>query len=206
MSRGITLAYKNAITQDTVRPFLAVDLLFDSPIYLWSGTHQKSIQPVVGQSTNDYIGVGDLLRMTDIDESLDLGASGVQFELSGISGTNLLTKALTEDYQGKEVIVYLGALNGSGLVSGIHEIFSGFMDNMIIIENPNNPIIQLKVENRLVALTRTKIRRYTSQDQRGEHPLDQGFDFVTNIAEKDIVWGESTEKAAGQQYEPPARR
>lgn len=191
---------KTAISDDVVRPILLLDLNFSSPIYFWSGHGTFEF------TGNDYIGVGDLLNMSVAEETQDLGASGLTFELSGINGTGLLNKALTEDYQGNTVTLKLGALNENGtIVANPVTIFAGTMDVMSLRETGDTATISLKVENKLQLLSRTKVRRYTSEDQKADHANDKGFDYVAVIAEKDISWGARTERAAGQQLQPPGR-
>lgn len=192
MARGLQSAMESAVEATEVRPFVLVDLMFSSPIYLWSGYGDLSY-------TNTYLGVGELLSMNAIEESQDLGANGLQIDLSGINGTTLLTKALSEEYQGKTVTVRLGARDGSGnIISDPIIIYSGFMDVMVINEGVEESTISLSVENKLIALSKTKERRYTSNDQRADYPSDKGFDYVTTIAEKTINWGGETNKPASQ--------
>jgi hypothetical protein len=192
MARGLQSAMESAVEATQVRPFVLVDLMFSSPIYLWSGYGDLSY-------TNTYLGVGELLSINAIEESQDLGANGLQIDLSGINGTTLLTKALSEEYQGKTVTVRLGAKDSSGnIISDPIVIYSGFMDVMLINEGVEESTISLSVENKLIALSKTKERRYTSNDQRSEYPSDKGFDYVTTIAESTINWGGETTKPARQ--------
>lgn len=200
MARTLSSAMSNAISDSVVRPVLLLDLDFSTPIYFWSGYGDLNF------ASNDYIGVGDLLNMSVAEETQDLGASGLTLTLSGINGTELLTKALSEDYQGSTVDLRLGAMNEDGtLIANPVTIFAGTMDVMTMQESGEQATITLKVENKLQLLSRTKVRRYTNQDQKAVHPNDKGFEYVTNIAEKDITWGAGTEKAASQQLQPPPR-
>ena len=194
MSRGLHADMETAVDNTVVRPFLLIDLEFSSPIYLWSGYGD------LNYASTDYLGVGELLGFDTIEESQDLGAKGITINLSGINGTTLLAKALTEEYQGKEVEIKLGLFDSFG---DIHNtpvtVFSGFMDVLTIDEGGETSTINLSVENKLIQLGRSKARRYNSADQRADHPADEGFDYVASIAEKDITWGGETIKPASQQ-------
>ena len=57
--------------------------------------------------------------------------------------------------------------------------------------------ISIAVENKLVAFERSKVRRYTAEDQKIDHPTDKGFEFVTSIVQKEIIWGRPTGSAGG---------
>lgn len=201
MTRSLSAGMQTAVEGSVVSPFLLVDLDFSSPIYLWTGFGDLT------HDDNDYIGVGELLGINAIEESQDLGAKGVDINLSGINGTTLLNKALTEEYQGKDVTIKLGAFDSSGnIISSPIIIFSGFMDVMTIDEGSETSTISLTVENKLIQLSRSNVRRYTDQDQKKDHPNDDGFEYVTIMAEKDIEWGGKTEKAAAQKREPVRSR
>lgn len=196
MARGIDASVETAVEDSVVRIALLCDLHFSSPLYLWTGLGTKTY------SNNDYIGVGDLLGINDIQESQDLGAKGVVLNLSGLNGTTILNKALTEEYQGKSVVIRLAVVNAGGSIIGTPVIiFDGFMDVMTIDESGETSTISLAVESKLIQLGRSNVRRYNMQDQRAEHPTDKGFDYVSVIAEKDIIWGGRTERAASQQGE-----
>ena len=196
MARSLTSGMEAAISGEVVRPILLLDLNFSSPIYFWSGSGTLTI------GTTDYLGVGDLLNMSTIEETQDLGASGLTLELTGINGTTLLNKALIEDYQGNSVTLKLGALHdNNSLISDPVTMFAGFMDVLTIQEGGDIATISLKVENKLIKLNKAKVRRYTDQDQKADHSSDDGFAYVTNIAEKDIIWGQKSETASQSSLE-----
>ena len=96
----------------------------------------------------------------------------------------------------------LGAFDSSGsLIADPTVMFSGFMDIMTITEGGDSSTISVSVENKLIAFERSKIRRYTAEDQKIDHPTDKGFEFVTAIVEKEIIWGRPTGSAGGGGYD-----
>ena len=64
---------------------------------------------------------------------------------------------------------------------------------MIIRENTETSTIELKLENRLVALERAIERRYTDEDQKNLFAGDLGMEFIPDLQDKDIVWGKKSE-------------
>jgi hypothetical protein len=206
-SRGITSAMEAMTTEKVVRPLLLVEAYFDSNVpssylYLWNG---------IGNLTHDsktYIGAGNLLNISTISENVELRANGITVQLSGISDP-LLAKAKTEDYQGRELVVKLGGFNSSdNIIADPVIIFSGFMDTMTINESGEIGTIAVTVENRLIEFERTRIRRYTDNDQRIEYPNDDGLEYVSQIQEKEIVWGDKDANPMsydGNYYSGPSR-
>jgi len=183
MSRTVPAALLTALDADQVEVFYAVDLAFDSGnIRLWTGYGDKTI------NSNTYTGSGNLLTIDGLEEASDLSAKGTTLTLSGLSST-ILTYALTEEYQGRLVTIYWGV--GSNTV----EVFSGYMDQMTIQDSGETATISLTVESRLITLERANVRRYTAKSHeavrtaKGLTGSDTFFDWVTQLQDKQIVWG-----------------
>jgi len=177
---------QSAVTADLVRPIILVQCAFDSGnLNLWNGVGNLTVSSV------DYVGAGTLLNIGEISETSELQANGITVTLSGITDP-LLAKARDEDYQGRELKVLLGAMDASnGVISTPVNVFSGFMDTMVINDSSETATIQIAVENRLIGFERTRVRRYTAEDQLIDFPNDKGLEFVADMAEKVIVWGRS---------------
>lgn len=192
MSRSLTSSMQTAVTADLVRPIILVECAFDSgDLNLWNGIGTLTV------SSTDYVGAGTLLAIGEIAESSELQANGITVTLSGITDP-LLAKARDEDYQGRELTVKLGAMDSSnGVISSPVTVFSGFMDTMTINDSSETAAIQIAVENRLIEFERTRIRRYTAEDQKIDYPNDKGFEFVAEMAEKEIIWGRSQVGSGG---------
>lgn len=161
--------------------FMAIELFFDSgTVRLWNGIGDLTF------NANTYSGTGQLLNVSSIEESAEIGAKGVSLSLSGVSST-ILSYALTENYQYRDIAIHVGTID-SGTVDS-YQIFSGRMDVMTIEEQGETCSINLTAENRLIDLERPRVRRYTSEDQKSLYPGDKGFDFVNSLQETEIQWG-----------------
>lgn len=181
-TRDITTVVENALDDEVVYPFFAIELLFDSaPIRLWTGAGEATID---GES---YIGTGNLLNVSSIEETSEIAVRGATITLSGMS-SEVISLALQSPYQGRVCNIYFGVVDGS-TYSNLTQIFSGYMDEMNIDEGPDFGTIELKVENKLVDLERARTRRYTSEYQKSVYPGDKGFDFVESLQDKKVVWG-----------------
>ena len=192
MSRSLTSAMESAVTADLVRPITLVQCAFDSGnLNLWSGIGDLTVSGV------DYVGAGSLLSIGEIAETSELSANGITVTLSGVTSP-LLSKARDEDYQGRELKVLLGAMDAvNGVISNPIVVFSGFMDTMVINDGGETSTIQVTVENRLIEFERTRVRRYTAEDQKIDFPTDKGLEFVAEMEEKEIVWGRASVSSGG---------
>jgi len=68
-------------------------------------------------------------------------------------------------------------------------VFSGRMDVMSITEDGDSCTITMTAESRLIDLERPRLRRWTSEDQKGLDATDKGFEFVNSLQEASIKWG-----------------
>jgi hypothetical protein len=143
-------------------------------------------------AAEDYVGAGDLLSISEIEESADLKANGASVTLTGIK-TSLVQTARDEDYQGRKMTISLGAMNEvANVIASPAILFTGFMDVMTINDGGDYSTINVTCENKLIAFERSNRRRNTDGDQRIDYPTDEGFSFVTNIVEKEFYWGQVT--------------
>ena len=201
MSRTLTSGMTTVTTADVVRPAYFVRMVFDSGespnvLNLWNGVGDLAF------GGNTYTGVGDLLAISQITETADIQATGINVSLTGVK-SSFIVIAKDHDYQGRALTVSLGAFDASGsLIADPVIVFSGFMDTMTISENGAYSTISISVENKLIAFERSKVRRYTAEDQKIDHPSDKGFEFVTAIVQKDIIWGRPTGASGGGQGTP----
>ena len=188
MSRDIPTGFSNAVEASTIEVFFAMELFFDtSTLRFWSGLGEISL------NNETYVGSGQMIQVSSVDESLDVSAKGATLTLSGIP-SNLLSLALSEPYQGRKCKIYVGMRDASANPlpsesSVMSEIFTGYLDQMNIDEGAESSSIAVYVESRLIDLQRSRERRYTSQSQKSRFPDDRGFDFVEDLQDKKFQWG-----------------
>lgn len=185
MARSLTAGMVTEVTAASLQPILLVKLAFDSAdLNLWTGIGDLSF----GGDT--YTGAGDLLTFSRIEESDDLKAVGLTGTLSGIP-SSLIAIALAEDYMGRAVTVWFGALDSAGaLVTSPFKVFAGLIDTMPVEDGGETATIQVTAENRLARLEESRARRYTPEDQAIDYPDDKGLDFVVALNDgREIVWG-----------------
>lgn len=192
MARSLESAMSTAVAADLVRPIFLCQLAFPSGnVNLWSGIGDLTVDSV------DYVGAGTLLGVSDISESSDVQANGIRVSLSGIA-SSIITKARDEDYQGRELKILLGAMDSSNsVIDDPVVVFSGFMDTMTINDAGETAVISVTAENRLIEFEKTRVRRYTAEDQKIDYPNDKGLEFVAEMAEKEIIWGRNAVGASG---------
>jgi hypothetical protein len=171
---------------------------------LWTG--QGTL--VLDDGTS-WVGTGNLLNISAIEETSELAVKGATLTLSGVP-SEVLSLALSEPYQGRVCNIYFGTFSQGSLLQesssyillqdgsrinletgdkGFNEIFSGYMDQMNIEESGETSTIQLLVENKLVDLERARVARFTSGYQKSIYAGDLGLDFLEDLQDKQTSWG-----------------
>lgn len=202
MSSSIPAALLTALTQKEVKPYYAVEFLFDdTPIdpddglrwdevgylgnralRLWNGYGDKTI------NGDTYVGSGNLLGINGLEQTADLSAVGATVTLSGIPD-GVMSLVLTEPYQGRPVSIYLGERSVSDVVC----VFAGSLDTLPVSHSSDSIRIQGSVESKLITLQKPNIRRHTTESHKNTLPsgvtTDSFFDWVPSLQDKEILWG-----------------
>lgn len=182
--RNLTSGMFAEIAAARLRPAVFCYAEFNTgPIYLWSGYGP------VSWNGNTWSGVGTLGGISAMQETTDVSATNIVLSLSGIP-SDLLGDAMTEVRQGKQVRIWLGALDEAmNIIIDPYESFSGRMDVAVVDEGADTSTISLTVESSLVDMQRLRLVPFTDQAQQAEFPGDKGFEYVPQLQDKSIVWG-----------------
>lgn len=135
-----------------------------------------------------WTGLGNMGGISAVSEGEDLEMYGCTLNLSGVP-PEMVAVALGSGYQCRPATVWLAPLDAEyQLLNGPVIVFRGRMDTMPI-ELGTSATIQLTIESRLVDWERPRERRFNHPDQISEYPADLGFEYVAQMAEKELIWG-----------------
>lgn len=192
MARNITTAFNNAIKSDVVRPVLAVELeISDGTLRFWNG--YGNLTMTAGGSSKLFLGTGDLLNISSIEETSTLKMNGITISLGGIK-SSLISSILSAEYTNRLGTVYMGLFdNNKNVIADVYTLFQGKMDVANIQEGPETSVIQINIESRLVQFELPLNRMYTLEDQQIDFPSDIGFEFIPDLQDKEIIWGKKTQ-------------
>ena len=191
MARDITSAFNTAITNQVVKPIMALELDFsDGILRLWNG--YGNLTMTAGGSSQTFTGQGDMLGVTEVEETSTLSMSGVTLTLAGIK-SSLISTALGANYTNRNGSIYLGLFDASNnVIADVYTLFKGKMDVLNIQEGAETAVITLKLESRLITFEKPANRLYTLEDQQVDFPNDLGFEFIPDLQDKEITWGKKT--------------
>tara|TARA_R110002012_G_scaffold113496_1_gene259584 strand:+ start:227 stop:805 length:579 start_codon:yes stop_codon:yes gene_type:complete len=192
MARDITSDFNTAIKNTVVQPIFAIELEFsDGTLRFWTG--YGSITMTAGGSSKVFTGTGDLLSISPVEESSTLQMNGISVALTGIK-SSLVSTALSAQYTNRDAALYMGLYNASGsVIADVYTLFKGKMDVLNITEQADTATITLNIESRLVSFEQPLNRMLTLEDQQVDYSSDLGFEFISDLQDKEIIWGKKTQ-------------
>ena len=184
MARSLPAGYNAALTTNPIRIGVLVDIHWANTVtYVWSGYGDMVYEG------NTYLGVGQLGSISTVSESGSIQADGIEIGLTGIPAS-MVSTVLTEARQGKTVSIHQALFDEDWALIDVYEnVFKGILDVPVINKSAKNASIVVKAENRLIELQKTRVRRYTDQDQKDMYPNDPGLEFVAGLQDVEIRWG-----------------
>jgi len=187
MARNLHSDFDTAVQASEIHPILLVKISTSGgDVRVWTGIGDLTFNAEI------YVGTGTLAGITEIQEKTDLSANGLGFSMSGIP-SDMISTALGEVEQGRDCTLWLALLNTStgAIINNPYELFAGFTDICVITEGAETSTIVINAENRMISLERTRVRRYTHEDQVSEHTGDKGFEYVPALQDKVVMFGRS---------------
>lgn len=187
MTRTVNSTSKAELVKESFIAFTAVEILFDTGPFRVCNAGQN-FTLTVDASPVLFYGVGNIGEISPITEGVDIQARGIKLSVSGID-TSLVSVAMNEKYQGKQVRLWNVVLDSNYQVIGAPiTCFVGRLDTMSLVFG-STASISISAESRLIDLKRTKPRRWNHEDQIAVHPTDTGFQYVSQMVEKQLNWG-----------------
>jgi hypothetical protein len=184
MSRNLDPTMLTALSSGLISPVIMAILTFKSSTqYIWSGVGNLIY------NGNTYIGVGSLGKIGAVSEGVTVQAEGTTITLSGIDSA-LLSDSLIDIQPGAPAVLYFALMTNGVLVGSPYQLFKGTMDSPIVNVGAKTISITISLENKMIDLSRPSCRRYTSADQRLQYPTDSGFQFVEQLSDLALNWGE----------------
>ncbi len=186
MSRGFPTNVLNALSAQHVALVSFAELQFSSgTIYLHNS---------IGTYTwggHDWLGVGDLSDISQIEEGADVSPYSITLSLSGLDA-QVSGAALTEDYYMRPVKVYLGVLDASdALLADPTILWEGSMQQMLVsVGADGGDVISLTAESELARFDKASNVKYTDAQLQSDFAGDLAFEFMADIDGAKIRWGD----------------
>jgi hypothetical protein len=179
--RAISSAAAAVLAGPTPVMAVLVDMALSAPLRV-SSWHR----PLVWQG-NTYLGAGELGQVDATDESTEQPRP-LRFSINGLPSASV-SLVLSEPVQGRSVSLHVAIFD-----PWTHQVldaaleWQGVIDTMAITEDGSTATVSVSAESAGLDLLRAVPVRYTDIDQQRLYPGDLFLQYVTDQAEKTIVW------------------
>lgn len=200
--RDLTAEFITHLTAARNRPaFFYEGVFVGFTLQLWSG-----IGSIVWDGKT-WLGNGWLQPFKGIEESDDLGSTGMEITLAGVP-QSLISTMLGSAMQNANGKLWFGFIDDAGdVVDAPYLMFHGRLDVPTIDDKADGPIIQISYESKLIDLDRSQEFRYTPESHKIFNPTDRGFEYTAQLAKGwKNQWGANAKKIKKKQDREEARR
>ena len=185
--RGLSAGMIAELEKERMHMCHLVDFDFSSAVYLT--THVRSLD----WGGNTYLATGSLLSIEAVSESVSFDVGMLAVSLSGVDQANI-SAALSENFIGKTVNVYLALLDEDGvIIPDPLKIYGGTIDGFKVSESigaagRGTSVVRWEVASQWRNFDKTAGRRTNDGDQQSFYPGDLGMNYSGEIV-KDLKWG-----------------
>lgn len=145
-----------------------------------------------GQTWLAALGLGTIEPIVETDSE----RAGLAFTLTAVPGS-AIAMALTEDVQGRIVIVRLATLDAAGVLRVDTNCWQGLLDVMSIDDGAPLAQIRVTAEDMLIAWEEPAGLRMNHADQQRLAPTDLFFEYQSSLVGATITWPSRAAQEAG---------
>jgi hypothetical protein len=186
MSRSLTIAIKNELSQNKIKPVHLITINFDTPVNLTDCSFPLTSDISGGSVT--YLASDFILGVSNFTEEVDITKSTLNIGLSGADQTFIST-VLNEPVINDEVIVYRGLLdNNNALIDDPFLLYKGNIENFSISETDKDSQVNLTIVSHWADFDKKNGRKTNNTSQQRFFSTDVGMDFASQTV-LDIKWG-----------------
>ena len=186
MSRDLDSETLSALDESVIYAVNFVEMLFpDGALRLHTGIGNRIF---LGET---YTGAGNLGQISEIEETTELRAAGIDLSLSGVP-SELLSKVLTENIRNKSIKIWFCVCDSNFEIIGDEIlVFAGTMDTLAIDDQGQTSSIRVTAESRMIDLSRPRTQVYTDEFQRTIDATDASHEYLADLANKSngFKWG-----------------
>lgn len=184
MSRGLSEAFKDAISGSVVYPSLFVEFQFeDSTTRFWSG------ETDISWGGETWTGGGLLGGMKTSGEGSEITSRNITFTLNGVD-QSYYSLALTAEYRNRPVKLWFNILNSTATtVLYSYLLEEARMNTLVINETDESITLSLSCESKLVDMFVPRRVFLNDDTNRKVYPSDYFYRWTPILNSIDLPWG-----------------
>ena len=182
MSRNIDSVLEAALSDYSFKLAFLVRLDFDEGTLGFTTTTHN-----ISYDNNVYVGFGNLGKVSALKESSQMDAQTYQVNLSAVK-PEIMAAVLNSEYTNRSATCHLAVIDKDGRIVGEPMVyFKGTMDSLECSYGKSGTVT-VNIIDDLGKWDIPKPLRYTNEEQLALHPGDRGLEFVSELADKEIIW------------------
>lgn len=181
----LTASQQAALENPVARIAYFVELAFASATTYWCTFNQT-----VTWNGHDWLGVGTIADISEVEESDGAAARALNFTLN-IADNAILALAIgsVEEYRGRSAKMYMCPLDaGYVMVDTPVLCWTGIMDMVAVGAGESGGQITLKCETAAFGLKRRPALRLNAAQHKKLYPAETGFDYLSDIIANPQLW------------------
>ena len=185
MVRTLSGSMTTEVAKSAIAPVMFVELDFTSGfVRAWNG------QGPIDWNGKTWLGGGEFMGISAIEESKAIEATSVSLTLSGVPSA-LVAVAYGDFSQGRPAKVWLGMfdVNAGAVIADPIQIFAGRMDTISDQDDGTTAQIAVTAESNLADLDRLRVRYFTDQDQQRLFESDRSLRYMSSVQDRPVYWG-----------------
>ncbi len=141
----------------------------------------------ISYSGGTYQGVGTIGAIGNITENKNLDPSSCKITLAG-TNDGVLSSFSNNDHLNRDIKIMVALLDSSRQIIGEPiDHFVGTMDT-VNVNYGRQSTVEIMAKDRLADWDRRQSERWTHEEQQLKYPGDLGFEYITEIRNKQITW------------------
>jgi hypothetical protein len=176
-----------AFDQPEVSPIQLVSIDWpQGKIYMHTGVYP------ITYLGNVWLGMGTFGGIGSMQNNDNIGTHQVDLTLSGIDSYMLNNVVLTAVIN-RDVEIHMGALDSKGALITAAPLFYGRVSSTRV-QRYGDDAIGITATSKTADWDKSRSDRYTDESHRAKHPTDDFFQYVADMASREIYW--NSEKTA----------
>lgn len=186
--RDLSPAISSEVEKPVVEVIWLAELDFlSNPIRIWNG---------IGQLTYDgteWTGLGDLVTVSDIEETSDGRAATLTVNLAGIP-SQIATSVYTDEWKRRDAFAWVAFLDHTTgqIIDEPIPLWRGLMDQIGDEDNGETATIILTLATPALDHGNNRTWRLTHEIQSQFFPGDNGLKYVPYLQTSNIIWGDKS--------------
>ncbi len=188
MSRTIPSNTDSSLDDDFIIPIFFIELDFDTdPLYVHTDLGSITVL------SKTWLGTGGLGSISPIEETEEVKSPGlkIRMQITDESAGGIFEELTQQDFYQRTAILYFSTrdISTGALKDDPFEMFRGKVDVPELTYGGGESFVELLIESEWADGEIANGEMYSDAQLQSEYSGDLGFEFLTDMVNRKVVWG-----------------